>query len=252
MDKPMIKLLQSMAILLILTSLFAVNAKAEFFSTGGPCRGSCSPCHTDSSNDPGTGYGSLNPQAPDSWTEVSNIYIPSGDFQSHYVFLFDTSGDGVHGLGLVGDGVFYYINLDSIEYPNIAVLTDSTTYHTYNNIYSYDSALAIYLGDAPASVPNQTEGNAPNTFILGQNYPNPFTTTSSIRFSITDPNLIGKSVKLSLVDIKGKEMGNLYYGIANNGEKIINVDAAKLSPGNYFYKLECGTYSLVRSLTISK
>ena len=57
--------------------------------------------------------------------------------------------------------------------------------------------------------------SVPVIFNLAQNYPNPFSTSSHIDFSVLEPKLYGKELTLSLSDILGKEIMPLYRGIAD-------------------------------------
>lgn len=79
-------------------------------------------------------------------------------------------------------------------------------------------------------------------------FPNPFTSNTTIQF-----NLPFKAfVKLSVYNLNGKEVATLLNNEKEAGAYSINFNAAKLSAGVYFYKLQAGEYMQVKKLVISK
>lgn len=73
-----------------------------------------------------------------------------------------------------------------------------------------------------------------NSFRLNQNYPNPFNPSTKISFDIPKAGV----VRLSVVDITGKEIAELVNASMNTGSYEVNFNAENLSGGVYFYKLE--------------
>jgi hypothetical protein len=73
-----------------------------------------------------------------------------------------------------------------------------------------------------------------NTFRLNQNYPNPFNPSTKISFDIPKAG----SVKLTVIDISGKEVAELVNANVNAGSYSVNFNAENLSGGVYFYRLE--------------
>ena len=66
--------------------------------------------------------------------------------------------------------------------------------------------------------------SVPVIFDLAQNYPNPFSTSSHIDFSVLEPKLYGKELTLSLSDILGKEIMPLYRGIADGEQHSVTCE----------------------------
>ena len=76
---------------------------------------------------------------------------------------------------------------------------------------------------------------APVTFGLDQNYPNPFNPTTNISFTLP----VTGQARLTIFNVLGAEVGELFNGIAKAGEKQTAVfDAGKFASGVYFYRLE--------------
>lgn len=74
----------------------------------------------------------------------------------------------------------------------------------------------------------------PTEFVLGQNFPNPFNSTTVIPL-----NLPFKSqVKIELYNLMGGRIRTIYAGILDAGQRKIRIDAEALSSGVYFYRVE--------------
>ncbi|MFO7656000.1 MAG: LamG-like jellyroll fold domain-containing protein [Bacteroidales bacterium] len=76
-------------------------------------------------------------------------------------------------------------------------------------------------------------------FNLGQNYPNPFSSTTTIAFNIP----IQSDVNITLFDVLGKEVRKIASGSYGAGSHKVNFNATGLSPGGYFYKIEAAPNS---------
>ena len=77
----------------------------------------------------------------------------------------------------------------------------------------------------------------PERFILSQNYPNPFNPSTTINFSI--PN--SEFITLKVYDVLGKEVATLVNEEKATGSYEVNFNAAGISSGIYFYKLQAGS-----------
>jgi len=111
------------------------------------------------------------------------------------------------------------------------------------------TSLEIYLNELTTitDVKNDTPV-IPGSFNLKQNYPNPFNPSTRIDFSLSKSGY----VKLSVYDVLGREVENLYKGILNSGEHSINFDASRLTSGVYFYRLDFDGKSITKKMLISK
>lgn len=75
--------------------------------------------------------------------------------------------------------------------------------------------------------------NIPLGFQLYQNYPNPFNSQTVIKYEIPKKS----NIKISIFDITGKEVYNLFNGTNTAGKYSLNFNSANLSSGIYFYVL---------------
>ena len=112
--------------------------------------------------------------------------------------------------------------------------------------FEYDTTIFIYdLNDL--SLPLEKLGN-PSVFSLHPAYPNPFNSTTTIRYSL--PNLT--HVSLGIYDPLGREVGSLFEGYKRAGFYSMNLNANGLPSGLYFVRLEASGQSLTRKLMLTR
>jgi plastocyanin len=87
-----------------------------------------------------------------------------------------------------------------------------------------------------------------NTVELDQNYPNPFNSETAIRFSL--PN--ATNVKLTIMNVLGEPVTEIFNGPMNSGAHQFLFDASKLSSGLYYYRLETPLATLARKMYLIK
>jgi len=81
---------------------------------------------------------------------------------------------------------------------------------------------------------------------LLSNYPNPFSSSTTIQYSLLQP----ARVTLELYDILGKRVRVLEQGYKAAGEHSVHLDAADLSTGVYFVRLTAGESSQTRKVVV--
>ncbi|MCW8810557.1 MAG: T9SS type A sorting domain-containing protein, partial [Ignavibacteriaceae bacterium] len=100
----------------------------------------------------------------------------------------------------------------------------------------------------PDSITNvdSKEDGLVNEFRLEQNYPNPFNPSTKIKYTI--PSVIASGAKqshfvsLKIYDVLGNEVATLVNEYKQSGSYEIEFNAAGLSSGIYFYKLQAGGF----------
>jgi hypothetical protein len=99
--------------------------------------------------------------------------------------------------------------------------------------------------DSPGYDPNSaavpevaflSEPATPDDYYLFQNYPNPFSTGTEIKYCVNVP---GK-ITLSIFNIEAREIIILEEGYRFPGEYRLKIDAADFLPGVYFCRLQSG------------
>lgn len=88
----------------------------------------------------------------------------------------------------------------------------------------------------------------PRTVTLHQNYPNPFNPATSITFEIAKT----QRIRLSVVDVMGREVAVLTDGTVPVGSHTVSFDAASLASGLYIYRLDSAQGSTARTMTVLK
>jgi hypothetical protein len=86
----------------------------------------------------------------------------------------------------------------------------------------------------------------PTTYVLEQNFPNPFNPTTTIRFHIPNDGY----VSLKVFDVLGREVASLVNEARVAGSYTEAFDASQLSSGTYFYRLESGSFAQVKKMLI--
>jgi len=93
-------------------------------------------------------------------------------------------------------------------------------------------------------------GDEDNTTIFDydvlQNYPNPFTGTSTVKVNVrhTSP------LTLEVVNMMGQMVYSVDAGIAQPGMNKITIDGTKLTPGIYFYTVKAGEAEITKKMIV--
>lgn len=101
----------------------------------------------------------------------------------------------------------------------------------------------------PVAVNDKAAANSvPLNYELHQNYPNPFNPETVIEYSL--PN--SGSVSIKVYDVLGREIRTLVNTEQTAGKYSINFNAAGLSSGVYYYKLQSGSFVQTRKMMLVK
>ena len=111
-----------------------------------------------------------------------------------------------------------------------------------------DAAIAVYNPVAPL-----TEEVPVKLFHLGQNHPNPFNPTTSIRFTVDKEG----PVELAVFDVSGRKIRTLVRDTRGPGEHVVTWDGtdqagSRVPSGMYFYQLVSGRESSTRKMMLVK
>lgn len=94
----------------------------------------------------------------------------------------------------------------------------------------------------------EVNAGAPTRFALEQNYPNPFNPSTTIAYQLP----VASDVKLEVFDMLGKKVATLVNARQEAGAHLVNFNAAALSSGMYFYRLQAGAFVETKKMTLVK
>jgi hypothetical protein len=153
-----------------------------------------------------------------------------------------------------------------IDAPNdTSILSIRTTNATPENVYDIfiEARLLQYKPDTTKVklvVQSQSGVNdendqliAPDKFALFQNQPNPFNPETRISYYLSE----ACKVELSIYNVLGRKVKILFDGYQTSGTKTLVWDGKddqgnQLSSGIYFYRLQAGTFSQTRKMSLIK
>ena len=89
------------------------------------------------------------------------------------------------------------------------------------------------LGPCPSEKMVESPGSVPKNYYLKQNYPNPFSGSTTIEYGLPESGL----VKIEIFDLIGNTVGTLIKAVHNAGNYVIEYNNSDLPEGIYFYSL---------------
>jgi len=138
-------------------------------------------------------------------------------------------------------------NLTNGNYLALRLTNNSSAYNhkvQTGGAWSYCSSAEI-VTESPTG---KNENILPNHFSLFQNQPNPFVTTTMIRYELPERS----SVVLKVYDLFGQEVTTLFEGEQNDGKYEVEFNGTNLPGGIYFCQLQAGNFRTVRKLLLLK
>jgi len=114
--------------------------------------------------------------------------------------------------------------------------------------YSYRLKQIDNDGQFEYSKTIEVDMNGVKKYELTQNYPNPFNPTTTISYILPQTGM----VRLTLYNILGQEIRTLVNEVKEAGTHTFNFDASDLNSGMYIYKIESGSFTQTRKMTLVK
>jgi hypothetical protein len=137
---------------------------------------------------------------------------------------------------------------------NEGLITSDTSSFSYEDAAvaggaAYDYWLeAVLVGGGAETFGPKRGWVRKTTFALGQNYPNPALTSTTITFTLE----ASADATLSLYDLAGRKVGTLFRGFAQAGMHELRADVSSLPPGVYVYRLEAGDEGAARKMVVTR
>jgi hypothetical protein len=114
----------------------------------------------------------------------------------------------------------------------------TATASTGTGLYEYSWQASGIIGNT----------NIPDKYDLLQNYPNPFNPVTEIKYELLKQGF----VTLKVYDITGKEVTTLVNDFQPAGYYTVSFNGAKLSSGNYFYRIITDNFTAVKKMVLVK
>jgi hypothetical protein len=115
---------------------------------------------------------------------------------------------------------------------------------TKQNYFRFHHRIPV---DFPVIVKNPS-GNIPETYFLAQNYPNPFNPETNISFGLPE----NAQVKITIIDILGREAGVLTNSRLNAGYYSVTFNGTNYPSGVYFCRIEAGSFTSFKKMVLVK
>lgn len=166
----------------------------------------------------------------------------------------DTSGN--IWMGSPGGGLLKFtkdttlVRFDPTNSPMPSYSANCVRVDIHQNVWvGTDNGLVIYNENGIVGIDNNTSViNIPEDFKLYQNYPNPFNSQTKIKFELKKR----EKVKLTIYDIKGKEIKELLNETKSPGIYELVLDMNDFASGTYFYTLVTSNRSETKKLILIK
>ncbi len=205
------------------------------------------------------------------WNKVIDLVL-SADGKDLYAVL-DFDGDSNFGLamltrdlesGKLSQRAFFAVTKGGV-YGYDSPLTDMALSPDGAFLYFTDQLGVMTFATGRRVTSRVNENNAlgvapPRTLTLAQNYPNPFSVTSSSRATIIDYEIVTSEtsalpIELAIYNIQGQQVATLVrqtqargkYSVAWNG---MNARGESVPSGIYFYRLKAGEQITTRKLML--
>jgi lysophospholipase L1-like esterase len=102
--------------------------------------------------------------------------------------------------------------------------------------------------EAPSSGINERSENLPGSVLLGQNYPNPFNPSTTFSFSLPSRSF----ASLKVFEVIGREVATIISGELPAGNYARQWNAANMSSGVYYYRLQTGAFVATKKMLFLK
>jgi hypothetical protein len=187
---------------------------------------------------------------------VNPYFWCSGDPVANIGWIYTVDRD-MRGVGSVGP--FTLVNDQEFEVLIGYEIDRSTTpLSGITAVRSISDAVQIFyennFGYPIVSVEDELQ--VVSSFMLEQNFPNPFNPSTKIKFTI--PSVIASEAKqsqmvsLKVYDILGNEIATLVNEELSPGEYEVEFNAINLPSGIYFYQLSSGVFIQTKKMVLMK
>jgi len=139
-------------------------------------------------------------------------------------------------------------SLPDIEFMNLAIGSDLIDAGVDLGIPYFGSAPDIGAFESNYNSNDIIPEPIPAAFSVSQNYPNPFNPTTTIRYTLP----IEEFVNIRIFDVRGTSIANLVNAKKSAGTHDFVFDGSNLASGLYYYRIEAGSFNVIRKMVLLK
>jgi hypothetical protein len=150
--------------------------------------------------------------------------------QGSYSFTYEPSAENMERRNVVSQMSVQ----QAVNQPEVLQLTAESRFE-----------LRLTKGSATSTEPAR---DLPANFALQQNYPNPFNPATQIQYQLPQAS----DVRLEVYNMQGQRVAVLADGPQNAGQHSVAFDASNLASGVYIYRLQAGSYTESKKMTLIK
>lgn len=122
--------------------------------------------------------------------------------------------------------------------PSFAYMGGATATYSYEHHLFYYKVNSVLIG---------VNNTADNNTTLHQNEPNPFSKTTTIRYTLDK----SENVSLSIIDVTGRVVKTITESNVGAGNHSLVIDGSEFNKGVYFYTLKTGGKSFTKRMVIA-
>ena len=133
----------------------------------------------------------------------------------------------------------------------IQVWNQTTGEESTCDVTAWETGSDSYAVDGISVVKNltlSTNNVEMDNFVVFQNTPNPFSTTTQIRFYVPETS----NVNITLYNVLGEAVQEITNGSHGAGYHTVEMNAGELASGTYFYKFVSDNYAETKYMSIEK
>ncbi len=146
-------------------------------------------------------------------------------------------------FNVIGSGGAFHTNSEYILTGTLGEALIGSIGSEVNHVYS--GFWYLYYEDVVSLVEDET---FPENFTLEQNFPNPFNPSTTIKFAVSERNL----VQIRLYTIIGEEVLLLLNEEKERGWYEIKLNMNSFSSGVYIYRMNAGNYVSTKKMMLVK
>ncbi|RFC55701.1 T9SS type A sorting domain-containing protein [Brumimicrobium aurantiacum] len=177
--------------------------------------------------------------------ETMPYTVVSGDEGTYHTLVFDTPVDLVA-------GETYLVSVKCFD-TDFSVATAGASAAQTSFVYYPDETTWYYTLSTPVIRMNfdptlNVENNELSNLNVTQNFPNPFSTETTVQFNLKE----AADVSYSVVDMTGKVMLNVNEGNTIAGDHQITIDGSSFANGVYYLNITAGESNVTRKMIVNK